>query len=55
MLADLHEECSRYGTVLRVVVPRPPVPAQAPELLGTGQYGQAFVQFLDLDGAKQVG
>lgn len=28
MLADIHEECNKHGTVLRVVVPRPPVPAQ---------------------------
>jgi splicing factor U2AF subunit len=51
----VHEECSKHGTVLRVVVPRPPVPAQAAELVGTGSYGKAFVQFLELDGAKKVG
>ena len=28
MLADIHEECNKFGTVLRVIVPRPPVPAQ---------------------------
>jgi splicing factor U2AF subunit len=28
VLADIHEECNKYGTVLRVIVPRPPVPAQ---------------------------
>ena len=41
--------------MLRVVVPRPPVPAQAAERVGTGSYGKAFVQFLELDGAKKVG
>ena len=28
VLADIHEECNKFGTVLRVLVPRPPVPAQ---------------------------
>ena len=55
VLADIHEECSRHGTVLRVVVPRPPVPAEAPALVGNGQYGKAFIQFLDPSGAAKVG
>lgn len=54
VLADIHEECNRHGTVLRVVVPRPHVPAQSAELMGTGSYGLAFVQFLDVEGAKLV-
>ncbi|PSC69139.1 spindle assembly abnormal 6-like protein [Micractinium conductrix] len=54
VLADIHEECSRHGTVLRVVVPRPPVPAEAPALVGNGQYGKAFIQFLDPSGAAKA-
>ncbi|EFN57106.1 hypothetical protein CHLNCDRAFT_143928 [Chlorella variabilis] len=54
VLADIHEECSKHGTVLRVVVPRPPVPADAAALMGTGSYGRAYVQFLDLEGSKQA-
>lgn len=54
VLADIHEECSKQGTVLRVVVPRPPVPSQAAELMGTSGYGSVFVQFLDLEGAVKA-
>ncbi|KAL4433887.1 hypothetical protein ABPG75_000328 [Micractinium tetrahymenae] len=54
VLADIHDECSKYGTVLRVVVPRPPVPDQAAQLMGSGVYGKAFVQFLDVEGARKA-
>lgn len=54
VLADIHDECSKHGTVLRVVVPRPPVPDQAAQLIGTEGYGKAFVQFLDVEGARKV-
>lgn len=55
VITDIHDECTKHGTVLRVVVPRPPVPAESAELIDTESYGKAFVQFLDLDGAKKVG
>ena len=54
VLADLHNECNKNGTVLRVVVPRPLMPAEADAAMGTGQFGKAFVQFLDVDGTKKV-
>ena len=56
VLADIHDESSKHGTVLRVVVPRPAVPAEAAALMaaGAGAYGKAFVQFLDVEGSKKV-
>ncbi|KAL4419535.1 hypothetical protein ABPG77_005766 [Micractinium sp. CCAP 211/92] len=54
VLADIHDECSKHGTVLRVVVPRPPIPDQAAQLIGTDGYGKAFVQFLDVEGARKA-
>ncbi len=40
VIQDLQEECSKYGQVLRVLVPRPPNPAAANELFGSNNYGK---------------
>jgi hypothetical protein len=38
-MADLAQECSKYGMVLGLKVPRPP-PGTAASLIGTGNYGK---------------
>ena len=40
MIQDLQEECGKFGQVMRVTVPRPTIPAQAKDLLGTENYGK---------------
>ena len=40
VIQDLQEECSKYGRVLRVLVPRPPNPAASKELFGSNNYGK---------------
>ncbi len=40
VIQDLQEECSKYGQVLRVLVPRPPNPASSNELFGANNYGK---------------
>lgn len=40
VIQDLQEECSKYGRVLRVLVPRPPNPAASNELFGSNNYGK---------------
>lgn len=40
VIEDLREECSKYGQVLKVVVPRPPVPQQAYTLFNQQNYGK---------------
>ncbi len=44
VITDLQEECGKYGTVLRVSIPRPADPSQSFQLAGTGNFGKAFVQ-----------
>lgn len=51
---DITEECNKFGTVLRVVVPRPADSAQAAEVMGTEMYGKACVQFLEVEGAQKA-
>jgi hypothetical protein len=36
---DLHQECSKYGSVVDIKVPRPP-PGTAAQLMGTEYYGK---------------
>lgn len=45
-LTDLNAECTKEGTVLRILAPRPLDPAQAAAAFGTGQFGKAFIQVL---------
>lgn len=45
VIEDLREECSKYGQVLKVVVPRPPVPQQAFSLFNQQNYGKVCLQF----------
>ena len=40
VIQDLQEECSKYGQVLRVLVPRPPNLAASNELFGSNNYGK---------------
>lgn len=40
VIEDLREECSKYGQVMKVVVPRPPVPQQAHALFNQQNYGK---------------
>ena len=40
VIQDLAEECGKYGVVTKVLVPRPPVPAQAPAVFGSNNYGK---------------
>lgn len=47
------QECSKYGMVLGLKVPRPP-PGTAASLIGTGNYGKAFVQFADVASAQRA-
>lgn len=51
MFEDLREECSKYGQVVEVKVPRPANPALSAALFGTDNYGKAFVRFADAAGA----
>ena len=44
-MEDLREECSKYGQVLKVVVPRPPVPQQAFSLFNQQNYGKVWLRF----------
>lgn len=44
VIEDLREECSKYGQVLKVVVPRPPVPQQAYTLFNQQNYGKVCVK-----------
>ncbi|BDA43929.1 probable splicing factor U2af large subunit B at C-terminar half [Coccomyxa sp. Obi] len=50
VIQDLQEECSKYGQVLRVLVPRPPNPASSNELFGSNNYGKAFAEFANVAG-----
>lgn len=43
VLADLAQECSKYGMVLGLKVPRPP-PGTAAGLIGTGNFGKVRKQ-----------
>ena len=47
VIEDLREECSKYGQVMKVVVPRPPIPQQAHALFNQQNYGKVsrFVKF----------
>ncbi|KAL0024901.1 hypothetical protein WJX77_001165 [Trebouxia sp. C0004] len=45
VIEDLREECSKYGQVMKVVVPRPPIPQQAHALFNQQNFGKAFAQF----------
>lgn len=56
VVADINEECGKFGTVLRVGAPRPADPATAAEAVAApgSTYGDAFVQFLDVEAAKQA-
>ncbi len=40
VIEDLREECSKYGQVMKVVVPRPPIPQQAHALFNQQNYGK---------------
>lgn len=40
MFEDLREECSKYGQVVEVKVPRPANPALSAALFGTDNYGK---------------
>ncbi|KAF6258610.1 hypothetical protein COO60DRAFT_1102223 [Scenedesmus sp. NREL 46B-D3] len=52
VLLDLQEECGKHGAVYEVKVPRPANPKAARHLFGTGNYGKAYVQFVDTAGAQ---
>uniref|UniRef100_A0A383WCK0 RRM domain-containing protein n=1 Tax=Tetradesmus obliquus TaxID=3088 RepID=A0A383WCK0_TETOB len=54
VLLDLKEECGRHGAVYEVKVPRPANPQAARHLFGTGNYGKAYVQFVDTAGAQKA-
>ncbi|KAK9808981.1 hypothetical protein WJX72_007369 [[Myrmecia] bisecta] len=54
VIEDLKEECGKYGSVWRVVVPRPPDPSTARMVYGSNNYGKAFVQFADVQGASKA-
>ncbi|KAK9860324.1 hypothetical protein WJX84_002429 [Apatococcus fuscideae] len=54
VILDLQEECGKYGMVESVKVPRPALPAQAPALFGTSNFGKGFVKFADEVGAQQA-
>ncbi len=43
VIEDLREECSKYGQVMKVVVPRPPIPQQAHALFNQQNYGKVTV------------
>lgn len=49
----MQQECAKFGAVVDVKVPRPPA-AQATQLMGTGNYGKAFVQFVDVPSAQRA-
>lgn len=51
VIEDLREECGKYGQVIEVKVPRPPVPQLSAQYMGSQHYGQAFIQFLDNESA----
>ena len=40
VIEDLREECSKYGQVMKVVVPRPPIPQHAHALFNQQNYGK---------------
>lgn len=40
VIEDLREECSKYGQVIKVIVPRPPIPQQAIALFNQQNYGK---------------
>jgi hypothetical protein len=43
VLADLAQECGKYGMVLGLKVPRPP-PGTAAGMIGTGNFGKVRVR-----------
>ena len=53
---EIREGFEEYGTVLRMVIPRPEEnPAEtAHELMGTGVYGKVFVQYLEVESAQKA-
>lgn len=46
VIDDLREECSKFGAVVEVRVPRPTDPSQAAALMGTGNFGKVGYFFL---------
>ena len=46
IIDDLKEECSKFGQLLHIVVPRPVDPSQSASLIGQGFYGKVrLLQF----------
>eukprot|EP00775_Hariotina_reticulata_P009732 gene9732-9890_t len=50
---EYKEECSKYGSVVDIKVPRPP-PGTAAQLMGTDYFGKAFVHFADVPSAQKA-
>lgn len=40
VIEDLKDECSKFGQVTAVAVPRPPNPAESAAVFGTGNFGK---------------
>lgn len=40
MIEDLRDECTKFGAVVAVTVPRPPDAANAAAVFGTGNFGK---------------
>lgn len=43
VIEDLREECSKYGQVIKVVVPRPPNPQQAHAFFNQQNFGKVWM------------
>ena len=50
VILDLQEECGKYGMVESVKVPRPALPAQAPALFGTSNFGKVMLTAVPASG-----
>lgn len=51
VLEDLKDECSKFGDVVAISVPRPADPSTSAAVFNTGSFGKGFVHFKDVSGA----
>lgn len=54
VIEDLKDECSKFGEVISVSVPRPGDPSTSAAVFNTGNFGKGFVHFADAGGAVKA-
>ena len=49
ILDDMRQECSKFGTLVNVVIPRPPSDGEP-----AAGVGKVFLEYVDIDGATKA-